>query len=306
MHCEADLVVLVMSLLWRLVARARDTAFQDEHSHRSQRSASTVEKIAGRQLYPSQIITGHTMAEPPPDVITLSSDSEEDEDLKRAIALSLKDQETASEAGSETASEASDNPSIEKEVEASDDHVQNTDVPSATTGFLALDRKQMEKERLARIAKRSREESNHQRDDQVSEAPPSKKRIAEVSPAITTPGAAATAISIPTASSTANSTPSPKVPFPKGVVKRTWAYGYPRTSEDIKIEEIFQRSQLQLAILSSYQWDEEWLMSKVDMSQTKLLLVAYAADEAQVGPPSIVHVLHQRACRRRNNQTARS
>ncbi|KAF4120288.1 Tyrosyl-DNA phosphodiesterase [Geosmithia morbida] len=69
--------------------------------------------------------------------------------------------------------------------------------------------------------------------------------------------------------------------FRDGAVKKTWAYGYPRTEDDIKIEEVLQRDQLELAVLSSFQWDDEWLMSKVDMLRTRLLLVAYAADQDQ-------------------------
>ncbi|KAL2124163.1 hypothetical protein VTJ04DRAFT_528 [Mycothermus thermophilus] len=71
------------------------------------------------------------------------------------------------------------------------------------------------------------------------------------------------------------------VPFPRGLVKKTWAFGQPRRGDDIKIEEVLQKGQLQLAVLSSYQWDEEWLLSKIDISRTKLILVAYAADEIQ-------------------------
>ncbi|KAL1844048.1 hypothetical protein VTJ49DRAFT_5799 [Mycothermus thermophilus] len=71
--------------------------------------------------------------------------------------------------------------------------------------------------------------------------------------------------------------PSPS--FPRGVVKKTWVSGQPRRGDDIKIEEVLQKDQLQLAVLSSYVWDEEWLLSKIDISRTKLMLVAYAADE---------------------------
>ncbi len=65
-------------------------------------------------------------------------------------------------------------------------------------------------------------------------------------------------------------------------MKKTWVYGQARLGDDIKIEEVLQKTQLELAVLSSFQWDEDWLMSKVDITRTKLILVAFAADEAQV------------------------
>lgn len=69
--------------------------------------------------------------------------------------------------------------------------------------------------------------------------------------------------------------------YPKGVVLRTWTRGTPRGG-DIKIEEVFQKDDLELALLSSFQWDEEWLLSKLDLRRTKVLLVAYAANEEVV------------------------
>ena len=56
--------------------------------------------------------------------------------------------------------------------------------------------------------------------------------------------------------------------------------GLPRTGDDITIEEVLQKDKLELAVLSSYQWDEEWLLSKLTL-KTKIILVAYAVDEAQ-------------------------
>ncbi|KAJ4304454.1 hypothetical protein N0V88_002067 [Collariella sp. IMI 366227] len=67
----------------------------------------------------------------------------------------------------------------------------------------------------------------------------------------------------------------------EGVVKKTWAYGQPRRGDDIKLEEVFQKHQLQLAVLSSYQWDEEWLFSKIDIAKAKVILIAFAASEKQ-------------------------
>lgn len=65
------------------------------------------------------------------------------------------------------------------------------------------------------------------------------------------------------------------IQYPHGVVKQTWAFGFPR-SGDIKIEEVLQKDDLGLAVLSSFQWDQEWILSKLNMKKTKLILVAQA------------------------------
>ena len=68
--------------------------------------------------------------------------------------------------------------------------------------------------------------------------------------------------------------------FPNGIILKTWAFSYER-SDDIKIEEVLQRSTLKLAVISSFQWDMEWLNSKIrNSSSTKLILVMQAKDEA--------------------------
>ncbi|KAL1875920.1 hypothetical protein VTK73DRAFT_9775 [Phialemonium thermophilum] len=69
--------------------------------------------------------------------------------------------------------------------------------------------------------------------------------------------------------------------FPQGIVRKTWARGYPRLGDDITIEEVLQKDQLELAVLSSFQWDEKWLLSKIDLARTKLVLISFAVDEAQ-------------------------
>jgi hypothetical protein len=71
------------------------------------------------------------------------------------------------------------------------------------------------------------------------------------------------------------------VQYPHGVVKQTWAFGFPR-SGDIKIEEVLQKNDLDLAVLSSFQWDQEWILSKVNMARTKLILIAQAVPRDDV------------------------
>jgi hypothetical protein len=52
-------------------------------------------------------------------------------------------------------------------------------------------------------------------------------------------------------------------------VKKTWAYGYPR-EDDIKIEEVFQKADLELAVLSAFQVEPEWVESKLNQT-TKII-----------------------------------
>ncbi|RDL35212.1 uncharacterized protein BP5553_07143 [Venustampulla echinocandica] len=69
------------------------------------------------------------------------------------------------------------------------------------------------------------------------------------------------------------------IQYPDGVVKKTWAYGYPRKGNDIKIEEVLQKSDLELAVLSAFQVDPEWVQTKLD-DKTKVIWVLQAKEEA--------------------------
>jgi len=73
----------------------------------------------------------------------------------------------------------------------------------------------------------------------------------------------------------------PGVQYPNGTVKKTWAYGFPR-SNDIKLEEVLQKNDLDLAVLSAFQWDDEWVLSKFDLKRTKLIFVVQAKSTEQV------------------------
>ncbi|KAF5695443.1 Tyrosyl-DNA phosphodiesterase 1 [Fusarium denticulatum] len=188
------------------------------------------------------------------DPVELGSDMDEDEALRYAIALSLQEQE-------EQGDQSSQIPSASTSIS----HRNGTGSGGASLGLLSLDRKKMEEERLQRLAKRRRSPEDERN---VDEVPPAKRM---------TPSEPSRPV---TATATAHMLPS-FVPYPKGAIKRTWAKGYPQTSDDIKIEEVFQKDKLVLALLSSYQWDDEWLMSKIDPRKTKLLLLAFADSEAQ-------------------------
>ncbi|KAI5283585.1 hypothetical protein KEM54_002010 [Ascosphaera aggregata] len=132
--------------------------------------------------------------------------------------------------------------------------------------LLGLDRKKMEEERLARLAKR--------RAPGDCEQPPAKRLAQE-------PSRPASSLN---KDSMEKGRPAIEVPgllFPNGAVKRTWAKGRERCGDDITISEVFQQDyDLQLAVMSSFQWDMDWLFSKFDLKmRTRYLLVMGAKDE---------------------------
>ncbi|CAG9941949.1 unnamed protein product [Clonostachys rosea f. rosea IK726] len=185
-------------------------------------------------------------------------DMDDDEALRYAIALSLQEHEKKS-------------PEPAKPEESQPDQGPHT---SGNFSLRLLDRKAMEEARIQRLAaKRPRLDQQTAPDDgdDVVEVPPPKK-MKSAGPS--TPKAAPV-------SASPSAQPASSNYFPDGVVKRTWARGHPRASDDIKIEEVFQKEKLELALISSFQWDEEWMLSKVDLRRTKLLLLAFATNETQ-------------------------
>lgn len=263
------------------------------------------------------------------------TDEEEDEDMRRAIALSMQ-QDRDSSSPSEDKSEdqrSEESKRKEKEQSASGDNASSTTttvkedssampvpVPAPasaarTYGLLGLDRKQMEQERLARLAaaKRKAEESSisppqsgrQQKMARSSEGSSSSPKnsgssnstssstnsrvttTASRPPSSTQPSMSNTKFTSTNSTSKQNIAPSstPGIQFPNGVVKKTWAFGCPRQGDDIKIEEVFQRSDLELAVLSAFIWNMEWLFSKLDTNRSRFLLVMQAKEESTVSLP---------------------
>jgi hypothetical protein len=70
------------------------------------------------------------------------------------------------------------------------------------------------------------------------------------------------------------------IQFPSGTIKKTWAHGYAR-EDDIKIEEVLQSSTLDLAVLSTFQIDADWIQSKL-LPSTKVVWVLQAESEFEV------------------------
>lgn len=195
--------------------------------------------------------------------------------LRRAIAMSL------GEALPEEVSGPSDVGRLENGSQAGSSPVKASMSATNSMAAIGLDRKKMEEERLARSRKRKA--------DAGSAPAASRPRLDGPSAGLTQPSNQMTAPSPNSMSRSARqgSIGLPKaslsgpVSYPKGTILKTWARGRPR-EDDITIEEIFQKDDLDLAVLSSFQWDEDWLMSKLDVRRTKVLLIAYAKDDTQV------------------------
>ncbi|OTB04965.1 hypothetical protein M426DRAFT_57748 [Hypoxylon sp. CI-4A] len=207
-------------------------------------------------------------------------DGDEDAALRYAIALSLQeaggrspekpielssDEEDGDVEKPEKGSgvERSENPTAKqapKTIPLEDVRaIPHQSLSAATTAFtsLGLDRKKMEEERLARLGKRKASDL-----DSGIETRRQKPKLDTQSPTLATEDA-------------------PRhLPYPKGIVKKTWAAGFLR-EQDIKIEEVLQKNELELAVISSFQWDEEWMLSKIDLAKTKMVCVAFASSEEQ-------------------------
>ncbi|EFX00328.1 mitochondrial translation optimization protein [Grosmannia clavigera kw1407] len=161
--------------------------------------------------------------------------------------------------------------------------------------LLSMDRRAMEAERLARRQKQlgqqqQKQDQPHINTAEVQQGSVTAKRKAESGVVVIDDGsddddqgppARRRKLGSSVAASAAPAAADERLRFPEGVVKKTWIRGQPRGDDDITIDEVWQKSGLELAVLSSFQWDEEWMMQHVDVRKTKLLLIAYAADENQ-------------------------
>ena len=190
-----------------------------------------------------------------------SNTGDEDDDVRRAITLSLEEAEksttpescipatsqnlammghTNTESNQPAVSPASPQPST------------STEKP---IGLFGIDRTAMEQERLARLGKRKRDPSPDRPLKQTvtasltkAEHPPSKQ-VQLLGPAA--------------------------LQYPRGVVKRTFATKYPRT-DDITIDEVLQVDKINIAVISSFMWDSEWLNQKLDPLKVKQVWIMNA------------------------------
>ncbi|KAI7151476.1 phospholipase D/nuclease [Hortaea werneckii] len=240
----------------------------------------------------------------------MASDSE-DEDVKKAIALSL-----------ESSNAAQDALPIQETVQRTSTKEETPVPPASAIGLAGLDRRAMEQERLARQKARTaglkrersispRELSDARKVPKVEETTfdlPSGARLNFLSTAIhgqqTSRKSASANLatdrhkSLPAAikaeegedaiKQESPSTSQPALPgslqYSHGVVKKTWAFGHPRHN-DIKLEEVLEPQTLRTAVLSAFQWDTDWVLSKLKTplkgGKTKCVFIMQAKQESE-------------------------
>ncbi|KMU89302.1 hypothetical protein CIHG_06974 [Coccidioides immitis H538.4] len=215
-------------------------------------------------------LTGDPEGNSPNDAVEDSVSSVDDPDLRRAIALSLQDQALVlSPPQRHHAREVQ----RENHVISEDNKGSSPSSKEHSSGAFSLrgmDRKKQEEERLARLAKKRKAEDVSSADSPARQAKAVKSApidLTEESNQQNHAKAVATA-SKPLASNT----PDPSLQFPNGAIKKTWAFNYPR-EDDIKFEEVVQKDDLELAVLSSFQWNMDWLFTKFNVKKTRFLLV---------------------------------
>lgn len=207
---------------------------------------------------------------------------DDEEDIKRAIELSLRHAQPDTQA---TEKEEPKSPQKSSEI-------------STPLGILGLDRKLMEQERLARLAKRKADTSASPpgqspakvaKIEKVEESPTPYLSISSMQPLTRTPTPKPSTPQIcdrppandPSFRVQPTARPLPQWPF--GAVKKTYVSNKPRTGDDITIEEVLQRGDVELAVLSSFLWDTDWIFKKFDMRRTRFYLIMHAKEESTVG-----------------------
>ena len=199
-------------------------------------------------------------------------DSEEDAELKRAIALSLQDHMAQPDNKQKDVIELDSEPETPADVSSKPPSRQENGptTKQRPNSMLGLDRTAMEAERLARKRK------------PVSISPPPARRAPKITlpqpespaaPTVDAPGSTNDTVTSPRSAFNLN---NKGLKFPHGTIKKTWAFNHPRTGDDIMIEEVLQRSDLTLAVLSSFQWDFDWLVPKFDAQRTYMIFVMQA------------------------------
>lgn len=152
------------------------------------------------------------------------------------------------------------------------------DIPGVSSSLLGLDRGQMERERLARLSIKSPVSVPLDARDKLRGIVPlaAQRNDKElVSAGSFGKMSAATNIAAPRASHHA-------LEFPDGVVKKTWVFNVDRDGTDVKFEEVLRKETLIGAVLSAFQWDHEWLWTKIpDGKLQRFVLVMQAKGEAE-------------------------
>jgi len=196
-------------------------------------------------------------------VIDLTSDDEgedDDEDLKRAIALSLQDNTKPTTTTGPSSARKPPQPAISSAMAGLTPQAVKPVAATAnsTSTTFVLDRKAMEADRLKRLEERKRKRT------------PSPDRPSKQMPKAQAPSA-------PKDPASYRSQPDVVLEYARGAIKRTFATKFART-DDITIDELLQASIVKIAVISSFQWDAEWISRKLSHIKVKQHWVMNARD----------------------------
>ncbi|KIW03645.1 uncharacterized protein PV09_05393 [Verruconis gallopava] len=208
---------------------------------------------------------------------------EDNEDLQRAIAMSLEsnqkamataqDHETNSNAGPTTSSRF--NAFLRNLTMSNHEHLTST----KQTGSMSFDRKALEQERLARAASRRRQKS-------ISPPPRKRARVEDPNTRTELPAILSTFHQKISGGAVASSAMHCALPsglrFPFGTIKKTWSARHTSDERTIKIEDIIDKNNVHTAVLSSFMIDPDWILStKFNTRRTKFYMILHAKTQAE-------------------------
>ncbi|RPA83829.1 phospholipase D/nuclease [Ascobolus immersus RN42] len=201
-------------------------------------------------------------------VVIDDSDDDDDDQKKRKPSNKTNTKEQSATPAAAVASTTSSSAAAEK--------------PSAaSSSILGLDRRGMERERLERL-KRSAPLSSS------SEGRPSKSQRSSGNTMGATAGSSSSNLfntELPSRPISIPAIGSRNGPiFPNGIVKKTYIPGQARDPNPIleptiTIDEVLQKDSLEVAVLSSFQWHLDWLLPKLNVGNTYLVLVMQGKTE---------------------------
>lgn len=213
---------------------------------------------------------------------------EDDEELQRAIALSLEGVQSSPPAvkdetpvlNGKATNPASHTNTATDECQTTTTHeavrvsnLEDTSAMNKPMGILGLNRKAMEQERLARL-------SAQKRDRPISPPPRKKIRLEE-------PSDTARRENIkhgntkPVQAQRPKATIAPALRFARGSILKTFSPFHPSDERTIKIEELIDKENIRTAMLSSFLIDADWILGgKFDLKRTKFYMVLHAKSDA--------------------------
>jgi hypothetical protein len=225
-----------------------------------------------------------------------ASSDKEDEELKLAIALSLQSEplvttKTQSEHTLtqdtlyETLHSKSEGPSIASFSPNSNTNAQEPSKSSTDsqpfTGLQHLNRKQMEEERLARVNLKRRAEGEAQSERLVNRVKRRESPLKAVTPTGPVPSERSKELPKSRNDDISKLSEGHDLQYPQGAIRRTFSAVHPRDG-DIKIEEVLLKDQLKIGVFSSFMWDMDWLISKLNVRDSRFWMAMMAPSDGDI------------------------